>query len=76
MKVKAEYIWIDGYEPTANLRSKLKYWMEQYLQFLNYQLGVLTGQDIAGRWRSSDCLLKPVWMCPDPIRGGKYFSHE
>ena len=22
MKVKAEYIWIDGYEPTANLRSK------------------------------------------------------
>ena len=24
MKVKAEYIWIDGYEPTANLRSKTK----------------------------------------------------
>ena len=23
-KVKAEYIWIDGYEPTANLRSKTK----------------------------------------------------
>ena len=24
MKIKAEYIWIDGYEPTANLRSKTK----------------------------------------------------
>ena len=24
MKVKAEYIWIDGYEPTAGLRSKTK----------------------------------------------------
>ncbi|GIS70821.1 MAG: hypothetical protein CM1200mP10_03980 [Candidatus Neomarinimicrobiota bacterium] len=23
-KVKAEYIWIDGYSPTANLRSKTK----------------------------------------------------
>ena len=23
-KVKAEYIWIDGYKPTANLRSKTK----------------------------------------------------
>ena len=24
MKIKAEYIWIDGYEPTASLRSKTK----------------------------------------------------
>jgi glutamine synthetase len=24
MKVKAEYIWIDGYQPTASLRSKTK----------------------------------------------------
>ena len=23
-KIKAEYIWIDGYLPTANLRSKTK----------------------------------------------------
>ena len=23
-KVKAEYIWLDGYVPTANLRSKTK----------------------------------------------------
>ena len=23
-KLKAEYIWIDGYTPTANLRSKTK----------------------------------------------------
>ena len=23
-KVKAEYIWLDGYEPVANLRSKTK----------------------------------------------------
>ena len=23
-KIKAEYIWIDGYAPTANLRSKTK----------------------------------------------------
>ena len=24
MKIKAEYIWIDGYQPTGNLRSKTK----------------------------------------------------
>ena len=23
-KIKAEYIWIDGYSPTANVRSKTK----------------------------------------------------
>jgi len=26
MKVKLEYIWLDGYQPTQKLRSKTKIW--------------------------------------------------
>src|SRR3954462_1296926 len=64
---KAEYIWIDGTEPTAKLRSKTK---------------IITGKGALPIWRfygssttqapgaASDCVLKPVFSCPDPIRGG------
>ena len=70
MAIKAEYIWIDGTEPTARLRSKTK---------------ILTGKtDLSSLpiWgfdgsstnqapgKASDCVLRPVFVCPDPIRGG------
>ena len=71
MTYKAEYIWIDGTEPTARLRSKTK---------------VLTGKAVTAAsdlpiWgfdgsstnqapgSNSDCVLQPVFACPDPIRG-------
>ncbi len=67
MPIMAEYIWIDGGEPTAKLRSKTK---------------VMPKGDTPGIWGfdgsstnqapgdNSDCVLNPVFTCPDPIRGG------
>jgi glutamine synthetase len=67
MSVKAEYIWIDGTEPTAKLRAKTK---------------VLADSGRPGTWgfdgsstnqaegHASDRVLVPVFTCPDPIRGG------
>jgi glutamine synthetase len=72
MTIKAEYIWIDGTEPTPLLRSKTK---------------VLTGDAAPSElpiWgfdgsstnqapgKASDCVLKPVFSCPDPLRGGDH----
>jgi glutamine synthetase len=66
---KAEYIWIDGTEPTPLLRSKTKI--------------VPKGED-PGIWgfdgsstnqapgKASDCVLRPVFVCPDPLRGGDH----
>ena len=63
---KAEYVWIDGSKPTPKLRSKGKV--------------VLTGEE-PPIWgfdgsstnqapgENSDCVLRPVLVCPDPIRG-------
>ncbi|TKA10182.1 glutamine synthetase [Actinacidiphila oryziradicis] len=69
MPYKAEYIWIDGTEPTAKLRSKTK---------------ILADGDEPGTWgfdgsstnqaegHASDRVLKPVASYPDPIRGGDH----
>ena len=62
---KAEYIWIDGTEPTPQLRSKTK---------------IINGKEEPSIWgfdgsstnqaegASSDCVLKPVFVCKDPVR--------
>lgn len=70
----AEYIWMDGTKPTKKLRSKTKV-IEA--EFTNLPWGVAelpewgfdgssTGQATGDK---SDCALKPVFVCPDPIRG-------
>jgi glutamine synthetase len=64
---KAEYIWIDGTEPTAKLRSKTKVLADGAEPPVWGFDGSSTNQ-AAGH--SSDCVLKPVFSCPDPIRGG------
>ncbi len=67
MSYKAEYIWIDGTEPTAKLRSKTKVLADgAELPIWGFD-GSSTNQ-AAGH--SSDCVLKPVFSCPDPVRGG------
>ncbi|MFE2428390.1 glutamine synthetase [Streptomyces sp. NPDC059373] len=67
MPYKAEYIWIDGTEPTAKLRSKTK---------------IIADGEEPGTWgfdgsstnqaegHASDRVLKPVATYKDPIRGG------
>lgn len=72
-KAKLEYIWLDGYKPTQSLRSKTK--IEEDFSgkledcgFWSFD-GSSTEQASGG---SSDCLLKPVFICPDPQRKNGY----
>ena len=67
MTFKAEYIWIDGTEPTARLRSKTKILSDgDDLPIWGFD-GSSTNQ---APGKASDCVLKPVFSCPDPLRGG------
>lgn len=72
MPIKAEYIWIDGQKPTAKLRSKTKILPDgaktdpAALPLWGFD-GSSTMQAPGDR---SDCVLRPVYTCPDPIRGG------
>ena len=70
MTFKAEYIWIDGTEPTAKLRSKTKILADDAkgaeLPIWGFD-GSSTNQ---AEGHASDRVLKPVSTCPDPIRGG------
>ncbi len=74
-KIKLEYIWLDGYEPTANLRSKTKVEEHEDFQGTLDEIGMWsfdgssTQQAEGG---SSDCLLKPVAIYPDPVRRNGY----
>ncbi len=70
MKVKLEYIWLDGYQPVPNLRSKTKIaefdempTLEE-LPIWNFD-GSSTRQ---AEGSNSDCLLQPVAIFPDPVR--------
>lgn len=73
MAVKLEYIWLDGYKPTQSLRSKTKIVKKfsgklEDLDMWSFD-GSSTEQAPGG---SSDCLLKPVFVCPDPQRKDAY----
>ncbi len=72
-KSKLEYIWLDGYTPTANLRSKTKI-EEDFSGKLEdcptWSFDGSSTQQAEGG--SSDCLLKPVAIYPDPARRDGY----
>ena len=69
MAYKAEYIWIDGTEPTARLRSKTKIMADGAdLPIWGFD-GSSTNQAPGDK---SDCVLRPVFSCPDPLRGGAH----
>jgi glutamine synthetase len=64
---QAEYIWIDGVSPTPTLRNKTKVMNDgDALPIWGFD-GSSTEQAPGDK---SDCVLRPVWSCPDPIRGG------
>ena len=64
---KAEYIWIDGTTPTQKLRSKTKIVpLGENPPIWGFD-GSSTNQ---APGENSDCVLKPVFTCPDPIRLG------
>jgi glutamine synthetase len=77
-KVKLEYIWLDGSEP-QRLRSKTKIinseevlsWSDKASSYPVWSFdGSSTNQAEAGKGKNTDCLLKPVFVTNDPIRGG------
>ena len=70
-KCKLEYIWLDGYKPTQNLRSKTRIVKDfdgnlESAPIWNFD-GSSTEQ---AEGSASDCLLKPVAAFPDPDRFG------
>jgi glutamine synthetase len=73
MRSKLEYIWLDGTEPTQQLRSKTKVVNDfsgklEDCPVWNFD-GSSTNQSGGGK---SDLLLKPVFICPDPDRKNAY----
>ena len=75
MKLKLEYIWLDGYSPEPNLRSKTK-----IITTDNLNMGVAdcpewsfdgsSTQQAEGHF--SDCILKPVRVYNDPKEFGSF----
>ena len=67
MVFRAEYIWLDGGEPTQHLRSKTKILPDGAEPPVWGFDGSSTNQAPGDQ---SDCVLNPVFITPDPIRGG------
>ncbi len=69
-KYKLEYIWLDGYEPAANLRGKTQ--VKDFDAFPTLEQLPMWGFDGSStrqaEGKSSDCLLKPVASYPDPTK--------
>ena len=70
-KVRLEYIWMDGHAPTQKLRSKTKV-LEGPIKTIEEvpDWGFDGSSTNQAEGNNSDCLLKPVYKVPDPIRGG------
>lgn len=69
-KFKLEYIWLDGYTPAPNLRGKTQ--IREFAAFPTLEQLPLWGFDgsstMQAEGHSSDCVLKPVALYPDPAR--------
>ena len=68
-KYKLEYIWLDGYTPTPNLRGKTQ--IKEFASFPTLEQLPLWGFDgsstMQAEGHSSDCVLKPVALYPDSL---------
>ena len=68
-KSKLEYLWLDGYKPTANLRGKTKIIENFSGKLEDCPMWAFDGSSTRqAEGGSSDCLLKPVAIYPDPVR--------
>ncbi len=68
-KSKLEYLWLDGYEPTANIRSKTRIEEDFSGKLEDCPMWSFDGSSTKqAEGGSSDCLLKPVAIYPDPAR--------
>ena len=64
---RAEYIWIDGTEPLPLIRSKTKI-LEDGAEPPIWGFDGSSTNQAPGE--NSDCVLRPQFVCPDPLRGG------
>jgi glutamine synthetase len=68
-KSKLEYLWLDGYVPTQNIRSKTKIVDDFGGTLEDCPMWSFDGSSTEqAEGNSSDCLLKPVALYPDPAR--------
>ena len=73
MKSKLEYIWLDGYKPTQSLRSKTRVESDFGGTLEECPMWVFDGSSTQqAEGGSSDCLLKPSYIIPDPDRTNSY----
>ncbi len=73
IKSKLEYIWLDGYKPTQSLRSKTKIVKDFSGKLEDVPMWSFDGSSTEqAEGNSSDCLLKPVAIFPDPGRKNGY----
>lgn len=67
-----EYIWLDGCKPVQNIRSKTRILplAAPSIQLVDCPVWSFDGSSCAqATGMDSDCLLKPVSIYPDPLRG-------
>lgn len=86
MKIKLEYVWLDGYEPEPNLRSKVKV-IDAPTHEVNGKKVHGVGLNDCPEWsfdgsstrqsegNYSDCILNPVRLYPNPINKGMLDSY-
>ncbi len=73
MKSKLEYIWLDGIQPTQSLRSKTRVERDFGGTLEECPMWNFDGSSTAqAEGNSSDLLLKPVSIFPDPARTNGY----
>ncbi len=70
---KLEYIWLDGYYPTQNMRSKTKVVPDFSGKLEDCPIWSFDGSSTKqAKGKNSDCFLKPVAIYPDPARKNGY----
>lgn len=71
MSVKAEYIWVDGTQPTRKLRSKMRVLATRPSSPGDVEPWGFDGSSTyQADGDNSDCGLRPVFICDDPVRKG------
>ncbi|MEM8586070.1 MAG: glutamine synthetase beta-grasp domain-containing protein [Bacteroidota bacterium] len=72
-KSKLEYVWLDGYQPVQHLRSKTRIEADFSGKLEDCPMWSFDGSSTQqAEGGSSDCLLKPVAIYPDPGRRNAY----
>jgi glutamine synthetase len=71
--IKADYLWLDGAQPTQQLRSKIKMVPKPANGKISLDVFDEWGYDGSSTYQAtghdSDLTIKPVYFCPDPLRG-------